>query len=87
LVDEAGTTARKILQECRDDLEKVAIALLEYETLSGEEVKALLRGEPVVRPDHDDEPKDTGRRASVPSSGKKKDHPHGGLEAEPQPGG
>ena len=87
LVDEAGTTARKILQECRDDLEKVATALLEYETLSGEEVKALLRGEPVVRPDHDDEPKDTGRRASVPSSGKKKDHPHGGLEAEPQPGG
>ena len=87
LVDEAGATARTILQECRDDLEKVATALLEYETLSGEEVKALLRGEPVVRPDHDDEPKDTGRRASVPSSGKKKDHPHGGLEAEPQPGG
>ena len=85
LVDEAEAAARKILQECRDDLDKVATALLEYETLSGEEVKALLRGEPVVRPDQDDEPKDTGRRASVPSSGKKKDQPHAGFGAKPQP--
>ena len=85
LVDEAEAAARTILQDCRDDLDKVATALLEYETLSGEEVAALLRGEPVVRPDQDDEPKDTGRRASVPSSGKKKDQPHGGFGAKPQP--
>jgi cell division protease FtsH len=85
LIDEAELSARKILEECRDDLDKVATALLEYETLSGDEVMALLRGEPVVRPDHDDEPKDTGRRASVPSSGKKKDQPHGGFGPKPQP--
>ena len=85
LIDEAEATARSIVEECRDDLDKVATALLEYETLTGEEVAALLRGEAVVRPDHDDEPKDTGRRASVPSSGKKKDHPHGGFGAKPQP--
>ena len=45
LIDEAEATARRILSERRDDLETVAAALLEYETLSGEEVRALLRGE------------------------------------------
>ena len=88
LVDEAEKVATDILTAHRDDLEKLSQALLEYETLSGEEVMALLRGEPIVRPDVDDTPRDTGRRASVPSSGSKKtkDGPHSGLEAEPQHG-
>ena len=86
LIDGAEDTARRILSEKREDLERVAAALLEYETLSGEEVRALLRGEPVVRADPRDEPRDAGRRASVPSSGKKVGkEPRGGFEAEPQP--
>ncbi|WP_374466187.1 ATP-dependent zinc metalloprotease FtsH, partial [Ferrovibrio sp.] len=51
IIDEAETAARRILTEHRDDLDKVAQALLEYETLSGDEVKALLRGEAIIRPD------------------------------------
>jgi len=90
IIDVGETTAERILTEHRDELEKLALALLEYETLSGEEVKALLRGEPIVRPTADDEPtptpRDTGRKSSVPSAGKAKKGPHGGLEAEPQPG-
>ena len=92
LIDEAEATARKILESHRADLETLAAALLEYETLSGDEVEALLRGEPVVRPEHDggptSPPKDQGRKSSVPSSGtkKSKDKLAGGLEAEPQPG-
>ncbi len=88
LVDEAEIKATDILVAHRGDLDAVAEALLEYETLSGEEVKALLKGNPIVRPDPDDEgSKPTGRRASVPSSGHKpgKDKSGGGFEAEPQP--
>jgi cell division protease FtsH len=87
LIDEAEATARRILDERRGDLDVLADALLEYETLSGEEVQALLRGESVVRSDPREEQKDTGRRASVPLGGKKsgKEQPRGGFEAKPQP--
>ena len=88
LIDEAETTARTILTERRVELDRLATALLEYETLSGDEVKAVMRGETIIRPENDDrpQPKDTGRRSSVPASGKAKDQPTGGLEAKPQPG-
>ncbi|HEX9835871.1 MAG TPA: ATP-dependent zinc metalloprotease FtsH [Alphaproteobacteria bacterium] len=89
LVDDGETTARRILSDHRDDLETVARALLEYETLTGEEVRALLRGEKIVRPDQDEPVKDTKPKSSVPTSGSAtKDKPRGGpgLEPEPQPG-
>jgi cell division protease FtsH len=86
LVEEGETTARKILTEKLDGLHKIAKALLEYETLSGDEIHALLRGEPVVRPEADEPPKSPGRRGSVPSTGAGKDRPEGGLRPEPQPG-
>jgi cell division protease FtsH len=85
LIETSESTAKKILTERIDDLHKIARGLLEYETLSGEEIRALLRGEPVVRPDVEEPPKTPGRRASVPSSGPK-DRPEGGLRPEPQPG-
>ena len=91
LIDEAESAARKVLTEKGDDLEVLAQALLEYETLSGEEVHALLRGEPVFRPDtSDDEPTGSeGARSSVPSSGaapKKDKGSPGDFNPEPQPG-
>ena len=85
LIDDAEDTARRILLEHRDDLDKLAVALLEFETLSGDEVQSLLRGESIIRPDEDETPKDSGRKSSVPLTGKTKDNPGGGLEAEPQP--
>jgi cell division protease FtsH len=85
LIDEAEEAARKVLHGNRDDLETLGKALLEYETLSGEEVDTLLRGETIIRPEEEEPPKDAGRKASVPSSGKIKDHPGGGFEPEPQP--
>jgi len=88
LVESAEAKARKVLTEHLEDLHHLAKALLEYETLSGEEVKALLRGEPIVRPSADQEPptKKKGRRSSVPTSGGAKQGKPGGLEPEPQPG-
>ncbi len=83
LIDEAETLARKILVEKRDDLETIAKGLLEYETLSGEEVKSLLRGETIVRPDPDDDyPADKGRKSSVPTSGSK-NRKNPGIDPEP----
>ena len=57
--------ARRILSERLEDLHKVAKALLEYETLSGDEIIAVMKG---VQPKRD-EPEDkrpTGPSVSVP---------------------
>ncbi|MEK9647390.1 MAG: cell division protein FtsH, partial [Alphaproteobacteria bacterium] len=87
LIEEAEDNARRILTERRDDLETITKALLEYETLSGDEVNALLRGEDIFRPDAEDPPAGACRKSSVPTSGKKSrgegDEP-GGMEPEPQ---
>ena len=44
IVDEALSKAKKIINEKRVDIETLAKALLEYETLSGDEIKDLLAG-------------------------------------------
>ncbi len=49
LVEAGEKTARDILTKYRKELDIIAKALLEYETLSGKEVAALLKGEPIVR--------------------------------------
>jgi cell division protease FtsH len=86
LIDISEKKALKVLREQREGLSTVTKALLEYETLTGEEVRALLRGETIVRPDPDDIANDGGRKSSVPTSGNiGKDRP-GGLEPELQPG-
>ncbi len=51
LIEEGEQTARRILEERKEDLRMVAEALLEYETLSADEVRAVLRGEKLDRPD------------------------------------
>src|SRR3546814_13685431 len=43
IIDDAEGNARRILTEHRDDLDKIAQALLEYETLSGEIGRAPCR--------------------------------------------
>src|SRR5690606_6914401 len=51
LIEEAEATARKVLTENLDQLHKLAAALLEYESLSGEEAKRAIRGEDIGRED------------------------------------
>ena len=87
LVDEAEATARGVLKEHMEDLHKLTKGLLEYETLSGEEVQAILRGEEIDRSEGAGPSGESGRRSSVPSSGKAGKEPPGGLEPEPQPEG
>ncbi|MCK5373663.1 MAG: ATP-dependent zinc metalloprotease FtsH, partial [Alphaproteobacteria bacterium] len=51
LIDEGYVRAKTIITENIDDLHIIAKALLEYELLSGDELKGLLRGEPILRDD------------------------------------
>ena len=86
-VEEAYQRAREILSENIDDLHKVAQALLEYETLSGDEIRALLRGEKIERPEMDEDapPPTAPVTGAVPKAGRS--GPKGGFEPEPQPQG
>ena len=47
-VDEAYERARKLLNDHRKELDLLAKALVEYETLSKEEVEKVIRGEPLT---------------------------------------
>ena len=90
LIEEAEQKATYVLDEKYDALVTLGEALLEYETLTGDEVAALLRGEPIYRPDSDDDsPSEGHAKSSVPPSGAspKGTAPGGpaGLDPEPQP--
>jgi cell division protease FtsH len=78
-VEEGYNLARKILTEKRADLEILAKGLIEYETLSGDEIKDLINGKPPVR-EGATEPT-TPRGSAVPPAGKPRPRPEaGGLE-------
>ena len=85
LIDDAETRARGILNARVDDLHAIAGALLEYETLTGDEITALMRGEGIHRPSDDAPKRPAGARSAVPSTDDGKEAP-GGLKPEPQPG-
>jgi cell division protease FtsH len=85
LVETGYAEARRILTDKREQLEALAKALLEYETLSGDEIVGLLAGKPPVRESADDPP--TPRGSAVPTAGKAgkpRPKPEGGLEPQPQ---
>ena len=85
LIEEAEGKARQILTDHLEDLHLIAKALLEYETLSNDEIHQVLRGEKIVRDDTGGAGSgpDRRRRASVPSS---TSQAPGGANPEPQPG-
>ena len=50
IVDKAYADARKMIVDHREQMEAIAQALLKFETMTGDEVNALIRGESVDRP-------------------------------------
>jgi len=74
------------LTEKRADLETLAKGLLEYETLTGEEIEQLLKGHPPVR-DVGGDTEPPLRGSPVPTTGVVRPKPGpepGGLEPQPQ---
>ena len=85
LVDDGYKTARTILTKKKKDLEALAQGLLEYETLSGDEITDLLNGKPPSRDDDDSAKPKAKPGSSVPVTKKKKgDEGSGELEPQPQ---
>ncbi len=86
LVESGLSEARRILGEKASDLETLAQGLLEYETLSGDEIRNLLKGTPPIRDTGDDAP--PSKPSVVPvtrkSKGARGDEPDAGLEPQPQ---
>ena len=83
-IQQGYDTAFKILTKKKKEWDRLAVGLLEYETLTGEEIKKVMNGDP---PFSDDEDKDDGS-ASAPSvtaipKTKPKDKPSGTMEPEP----
>ena len=81
LVETGLEEARRILTEKKDDLEVLAQGLLEYETLTGDEIRDLIDGKPPVRDANEPPPR---RGSVVPSAGRPRprNEPPG---LEPQP--
>jgi cell division protease FtsH len=85
LIQTGMDEARRIMTETRHEWEAIALGLLEYETLSGDEIAELLKGNKPTRPDLDDD--NTGPASAVPVIGKRR-KPSGesGLgDPEPNP--
>ena len=82
-VEEGYNEATRILTEKRADLEILAKGLLEFETLSGDEIEDLLKGK---KPNRESVLEPTTPRASaVPPAGKSRPRPDPDPGLEPQP--
>jgi cell division protease FtsH len=82
-VEEGYNEATRILTEKRADLEALAKGLLEFETLSGDEIQDLLAGK---KPNRESVLEPTGPRTSaVPPAGKTRPRPDPDPGLEPQP--
>jgi cell division protease FtsH len=82
-VEEGYNEATRILTEKRADLEALAKGLLEFETLSGDEIQDLLKGK---KPNRESVLEPTAPRTSaVPPAGKPRPRPDPDAGLEPQP--
>jgi len=83
LVEEGYNEAKRILVEKGADLETLAKGLLEFETLTGDEIGDLLKGR---KPNRESVLEPTGPRVSaVPPAGKPRPRPDPDAGLEPQP--
>ncbi|MGC2083978.1 MAG: ATP-dependent zinc metalloprotease FtsH, partial [Bradyrhizobium sp.] len=83
LIEGGEQEARRILTERRADWEAIAQGLLEYETLTGDEINDLLKGKKPNR-ESVSEPS-TPRASAVPPAGRPRPRPDPDPGLEPQP--
>ena len=85
-VEDGYETAQKVIRENIHQLHAIAGALLEFESLSGDEIKGLLDGKQPVR---EVEPDGPAPKSAVPTTGKSKpkasdSKPDEGMEPQPE---
>ena len=82
IVTEGQQKAWEILLAHKAELEAITQALVEYETITGEECKAIMRGEKIVRKDDDG---NASVGSAVPTAGRPRPRgePSGGFEPQP----
>ena len=86
MIDEAYARAHKILSDRKEDWERLAQGLLEYETLTGEEIQRVMRGEPPEADDDDSGTPEASETPSLTAIPKTKPKPSPGLgEGGPEP--
>ena len=86
MIQDGYETAFRILTEQKEEWERLGQGLLEYETLTGEEIKRVMKGEPPQMGEDEDDTPDQGSAPSVtaiPKTKPKKMPPDGGMEPEP----
>lgn len=87
LIDEAYQTAVRILTERKDEWERLVKGLLEYETLTGEEIHKVVRGESLGQDDTGSNSGSSGGGSSaisgVPKAKAKGVKGSGGMKPEP----
>ncbi len=84
IVDEGYSVAKDILSEKIEDLHRLAEGLLEFETLTGDEITKVIAGDPLNR-DDDDAPSASGGRASmaaIPKTRSKRKPPGSDMATE-----
>jgi cell division protease FtsH len=84
IIDNCYRRAQEILEQRADDLQTLAKGLLEYETLTGDEIVGLLKGIAPVRAPYEEPEPQRGPGPSVPQAGRPRSI--GPIAPEPQPG-
>ena len=85
IIDDCYQRARQILESKIDNLKALAKGLVEYETLTGDEIIALLKGIPPVREPYEEPEPQRGPGPSVPAAGRPRTIGPIGPEPQPQP--
>ena len=83
LIDEGYDTARRILLDKNTEFERLAQGLLEYETLTGDEIKKVVAGEPFGGDDDKSSPASGGSTSILSIPKTKAKTPKPGMEPEP----
>ncbi|WP_340248456.1 ATP-dependent zinc metalloprotease FtsH [Sulfitobacter pontiacus] len=84
IIDEGYDRAYKMITDHEEEFERLAQGLLEYETLTGDEIKRVMEGKPPQDPDGDDTSgMDKPSLTAIPKAKGKKTPPPSGMEPEP----
>jgi len=87
LIGAGYETAKRVLTEHEEEWENLAQGLLEYETLTGPEIRKVMNGEPLNRDDDEDDQDVSGTPSitSIPKAARPKKDPGTSGDLQPEP--